>query len=66
MTYPQNGEKIVAGVVVIGAGITGLQTAWHLTRLGVRDVVVVERSYAGSELYGRFSAGVRRQFGSRF
>lgn len=58
-------EKIEADVVVIGAGITGLQTAWHLTRLGVRNVVVLERSFAGSELYERFSAGVRRQFGEK-
>lgn len=65
MTSPQEIKTIRANAVVIGAGITGLQTAWHLTRLGVRDVVVLERNYAGSELYGRFSAGVRRQFGTK-
>jgi sarcosine oxidase subunit beta len=54
-----------ASVTIIGAGITGLQTAWHLTRLGVRDIVILERDFAGSELYGRFSAGVRRQFGTK-
>src|SRR4051794_25311624 len=65
LTYPLKIKTVQASAAIIGAGITGLQTAWHLTRLGVRDVVVLERNYAGSELYGRFSAGVRRQFGTR-
>jgi glycine/D-amino acid oxidase-like deaminating enzyme len=30
-------------VVVVGAGLAGLSTAWHLVRLGATDVVVVER-----------------------
>ncbi|HEY7974806.1 MAG TPA: FAD-dependent oxidoreductase, partial [Ktedonobacterales bacterium] len=50
---------------VIGAGLTGLWLAWHLRRLGVERVVVLERDYAGCELYGRFSAGVRLQFSTR-
>lgn len=29
--------------MVIGGGLAGLSTAWHLARLGARDVVVVER-----------------------
>ena len=32
-----------ARVVVIGGGIVGCSTAYHLTRLGWRDVVLVER-----------------------
>src|SRR5262245_58518296 len=31
-------------VVVVGAGALGLSTAWHLTRRGVTDVTVIERS----------------------
>jgi glycine/D-amino acid oxidase-like deaminating enzyme len=30
-------------IVVIGGGLAGLSTAWHLARLGATDVVVVER-----------------------
>lgn len=33
-----------AHVVVVGAGIVGSSVAYHLTKLGVRDVVVVERA----------------------
>lgn len=36
-----------AQVVVIGAGVTGCSAAYHLTRLGVKDVVVVERHQLG-------------------
>lgn len=65
MTYPLNVETIQADVVVIGAGLTGLSVAWNLAQLGVNRLVVLERNYPGCELYGRFSAGVRRQFGTR-
>ncbi|MBT5414887.1 MAG: GcvT family protein [Rhodospirillaceae bacterium] len=36
-----------AQVVVIGAGVTGCSAAYHLTRLGVKDVVVIERHQLG-------------------
>ena len=32
-----------AAVVIIGGGVTGLSTAYHLAAAGVRDVVLVER-----------------------
>ncbi|MBA3414798.1 MAG: FAD-dependent oxidoreductase [Chloroflexia bacterium] len=32
-----------ASVVIVGAGIVGCTAAWHLARLGWRDVVVVEQ-----------------------
>ena len=31
-----------ADVVVIGGGILGASIAWHLTRAGITDTVVVE------------------------
>ncbi len=30
-------------IVIVGGGIAGLSTAWHLAQAGARDVVVVER-----------------------
>lgn len=35
--------------VVVGAGVHGLATAWHLARLGARRVTLVERLRAGHE-----------------
>lgn len=35
-----------ADVVVIGAGVMGASVAWHLTTLGVRDVVLVDAGAA--------------------
>ena len=32
-----------AGVVVIGAGIVGNSMAWHLARLGWRDIVLIDK-----------------------
>src|SRR5688500_11187248 len=32
-----------AAIVIIGAGIVGCSAAYHLTRLGVRDVVVLDQ-----------------------
>ncbi|MCH7862581.1 MAG: FAD-binding oxidoreductase, partial [Proteobacteria bacterium] len=33
-----------ARAVIIGGGIVGCATAYHLTRLGWRDVVLLERA----------------------
>lgn len=32
--------------IIIGGGIAGLATAWHLARLGARGVILVEREHA--------------------
>src|ERR1700683_3824149 len=40
-------------VVIIGGGAHGLSTAYHLGRLGVRNVAVLERGYIGSGAAGR-------------
>jgi sarcosine oxidase len=42
---------VTAGVLVVGAGIHGLCTAFHLHRSGVRDLVVVDRFHDGHQ-YG--------------
>jgi sarcosine oxidase subunit beta len=53
-----------AEVVVVGAGIMGLAIAYHLARLGVRDVVVVDKSYLCGGASGRNGGGVRAQWSS--
>jgi sarcosine oxidase subunit beta len=51
-----------ASVVVIGGGIMGLSSAYHLARSGVRDVVLVEQSELGSGSTCKAAGGVRAQF----
>jgi sarcosine oxidase subunit beta len=48
-----------ADVVIIGAGISGLAFALALTRLGVHDIVLVERAYPGAGATGRNVARIR-------
>ncbi|MCD6057149.1 MAG: putative dependent oxidoreductase, partial [Thermomicrobiales bacterium] len=48
-----------AGVVVIGAGVNGLSTAFQLAKRGARDMVVLERRHLGSGATGKSGALVR-------
>lgn len=55
--------KTTAEVVIIGGGCMGASTAYHLTRNGVRDVVLLEREpMLGMGSTGRNAGGVRHQF----
>jgi sarcosine oxidase subunit beta len=52
-----------AEVVIVGAGIMGLSIAYNLAKHhGVRDVLVVDRSYLCGGASGRNGGGVRAQF----
>ena len=51
-----------AEVVIIGGGVTGASAAYHLTRRGVRDVVVVDKGALASGGTGRSSACVRLHY----
>ena len=51
-----------ASVVIIGGGVMGLSTAWHLARSGVADVVLVEKDELGSGSTCKAAGGVRAQF----
>src|SRR5207248_2651156 len=54
-----------ADVVIAGAGVVGASVAWHLRRLGVHDVVLLEREKAaGMGSTGRATGGFRAQFGT--
>ncbi len=52
-------------VVIIGAGITGLSVAYYLSRNGVRNIAVIDKSFPGSGSTGRCGTGIRQQFTTR-
>ena len=49
-------------VVVIGAGVHGLATAYYLARSGITDVAVLEKGYLGSGNSGRNTAILRANY----
>jgi sarcosine oxidase subunit beta len=51
-----------ADVVVVGGGALGASTAFYLRRLGVRDVVLVERDSLASGSTSKSAGGIRAQF----
>lgn len=53
---------MTADVIIIGAGVIGAATALHLSLLGVRDVMVVDRATVGSGMSCRSSALVRMHY----
>jgi sarcosine oxidase subunit beta len=54
-----------AGAIVVGGGIVGLSTAYHLAIAGIRDVLLLEReSGLGLGSTGKCAGGFRHQFSS--
>jgi sarcosine oxidase subunit beta len=59
------GVKKTADVVIIGGGCMGASVAFHLSKRGVTDAVIVEReAMLGAGSTGRNAGGVRHQFSS--
>jgi sarcosine oxidase subunit beta len=54
-----------AEVVIVGAGIMGVSTAYHLARLGVGRVIVLERDTVCSGSTALASGGIRHQYANR-
>ena len=54
-----------ADVVIVGAGVMGASVAWHLTMLGCRSVVLLDRApTTGTGSTGRATGGFRAQYAS--
>jgi sarcosine oxidase subunit beta len=52
-----------ADVVIIGGGVMGASTAYHLAQRGQKNVVLLEKDeFFGQEATGRCAGGVRYQF----
>lgn len=49
-------------VVIIGGGVHGLATAYYLTKLGVKNIAVLEAKYIGFGGSGRNTAIVRSNY----
>jgi sarcosine oxidase subunit beta len=53
----------VADVVIIGGGVIGISIAYHLAKLGGKDIVVLEReAMLGLGSTGKCAGGIRQQF----
>jgi sarcosine oxidase subunit beta len=52
-------------VAIVGGGIVGLFTAFHLLRAGAGPVVVLERGFLSAGASGRNGGGVRQQWETR-
>ena len=61
MTLPRREYR----VVVVGAGILGLFSAYHLARAGAGPILVVDRGFLSSGASGRNGGGVRQQWETR-
>lgn len=51
-----------ASVVVVGGGVMGVSTAFHLAEAGLEDVLLLERDALGSGSTVKAAGGVRAQF----
>jgi sarcosine oxidase subunit beta len=51
-----------ADVVVIGGGVNGASTAFHLAGLGVKRVVLVERRHLAAGASGKSGSLVRMHY----
>jgi sarcosine oxidase subunit beta len=51
-----------AEVVIIGAGVMGASLAFHLTRLGVRDILILEKKHVAAGASGKTGALLRQHY----
>ncbi len=49
-------------VLIIGGGVIGCSIAYHLTRRGCRNVVVIEKNTIGTGSTAKAAGGIRQQF----
>jgi sarcosine oxidase subunit beta len=61
MTFSRDSYR----VTIVGAGIVGLFTAYHLARAGAGPVLVVDKGFLSSGASGRNGGGVRQQWETR-
>ncbi len=60
--WPRNPLKDRYEVVIVGAGVHGLATAYYLVKCGIRRVAVLEKGYLGCGNSGRNTAILRANY----
>lgn len=55
--------KLSADVVIIGAGVIGCSTAYHLAKIGISNVAVVEMGQVGAGTSSKSASMLSMQFG---
>jgi sarcosine oxidase, subunit beta len=53
---------LTADIIIVGAGVAGASAAFHLSRLGTADVLVLDRGTVGAGMSSRSSALVRMHY----
>lgn len=61
----KNHKEMETQVVIIGAGIMGLSTAYYLAKQGMKACVLEQMPYAGGYTTSRCAGGFRSQFNTR-
>ena len=56
--------KSSADVVIIGAGVIGCSTAYHLTKMGITDIAILEMEQVGAGTSSKSASMLSLQFGS--
>ncbi len=49
-------------ITIIGAGSTGLSTAYYLSKMGEENVRILDKGYVGRGSSMRCGSGIRAQF----
>lgn len=53
-----------AEIVIVGAGITGCSIAYHLSKKGYTDIIVIDKGGVSSGVTGICPGGIRQQWGT--
>jgi len=54
-----------ADAVIVGGGVMGASTAYHLAKKGCKDILLLERErFFGTQATGKCAGGIRYQFGT--